>query len=53
MTNAKPHLFGGSAVLGTFVTPEGVAEEARTRSFASPAFAGFALVEAKRLERTG
>jgi hypothetical protein len=35
---------GNSAVLGSFVVLEGVAKEARTRSFASPALAGFALV---------
>jgi len=45
-TNA--HLpFGSSAILGSFVAslPAGVAEEARTRGFATPAFAGWALVE--------
>ena len=41
--------FGSSAILGAFVASEvgyaGVAEEARTRGFAAPAFAGWALVE--------
>jgi hypothetical protein len=38
--------FGGSAVVGSFVAPaEGVAEEARTRGFAAPAFAGCAFIE--------
>jgi hypothetical protein len=39
--------FGSSAVLGSFggVLESGVAEEARTRGFAAPAFAGCALVE--------
>jgi hypothetical protein len=37
--------FGGSAVVGSFMAPvEGVAEEARTRGFAAPAFAGCAFV---------
>jgi hypothetical protein len=37
--------FGGSAVLGTFVASKRcVAEEARTRGFAAPAFAGCAFV---------
>jgi hypothetical protein len=35
---------GGSAVLGSFVASEGVAEEARTRGFAAPAFAGCAFI---------
>jgi hypothetical protein len=41
--------FGSSAILGSFVasgvTCDGIAEEARTRGFAAPAFAGWALVE--------
>jgi hypothetical protein len=38
--------FGGSAVVGSFVaSTEDVAEEARTRGFAAPAFAGCAFVE--------
>jgi hypothetical protein len=38
--------FGGSAVVGSFVaSAEGVAEEARTRGFAAPVFAGCAFVE--------
>jgi hypothetical protein len=41
--------FGSSAILRSFVASEGdwdgVAEEARTRSFAPPAFAGLALLE--------
>jgi hypothetical protein len=38
--------FGCSAVVGSFVaSTEGVAEEARTRGFAAPAFAGCAFVE--------
>ena len=40
--------FGSSAVSGSFVAsagiPYGVAEEARTRGFAAPAFAGCAFV---------
>jgi hypothetical protein len=38
---------GSSAVLGSFVRRKetGVAEEARTRGFAAPAFAGCAFVE--------
>jgi hypothetical protein len=41
--------FGGSAVVRTFVasvagSEAGVAEEARTRGFAAPAFAGCALL---------
>jgi hypothetical protein len=48
--NAKPsYAFGSSAILGSFVasgaTCGGVAEEARTRGFAAPAFAGCAFVE--------
>jgi hypothetical protein len=36
---------GNSAVFGSFVASvEGVAEEARTRSFAAPAFAGCAFI---------
>jgi hypothetical protein len=42
--------FGSSAILGSFVASvaacAGVAEEARTRGFATPAFAGLAFVEA-------
>ena len=42
--NAEPPL-GSSAVLGSFVaSTSGVAEEARTRGFAAPAFAGCAFV---------
>ena len=40
--------FGSSAVVGSFVAsriPCGVAEGARTRGFAAPAFAGCAFVE--------
>src|SRR5690348_15512450 len=39
-------MLGGSAVVGSYVaSTEGVAEEARTRGFAAPAFAGCAFVE--------
>jgi hypothetical protein len=34
---------GSPAILGSFVAAR-VAEEARTRGFASPAFAGFAFI---------
>jgi hypothetical protein len=47
-TNAE-RPFGSPAILGSLVasgeTKSGVAEEARTRGFAAPAFAGFAFVE--------
>src|SRR5437899_858642 len=47
------HPFGGSAILGSFVACEaGVAEEARTRGFAPPAFAGFASVAGALLAAT-
>ncbi len=49
--------FGGSAVLGSFVasgeSQSGVAEEARTRGFAAPAFAECALSRDGRLELPG
>jgi hypothetical protein len=41
-----PEPLGGLAVLGTLVaSADGVAEEARIRGFAAPAFAGCALGE--------
>jgi hypothetical protein len=47
-TNAEQP-FGSSAILGSFVASgryrRSVAEEARTRGFATPAFAGWAFVE--------
>jgi hypothetical protein len=44
--DSAEHHFGSSAVVGPFVASmEGVAEEARTRGFAAPAFAGCAFVE--------
>jgi len=45
-TNAELPCIGTSAILESFVACEcSVAEEARTRGFASPALAGFALVD--------
>jgi hypothetical protein len=45
-TQTPTHLFGSSAIFGSFVAfVEGVAEEARTRGFAPPAFTGLALIE--------
>src|SRR2546425_1198590 len=45
-TNAKLPCVGSSAILESFVACEcSVAEETRTRGFASPALAGFALVD--------
>ena len=45
-TNAEPPCIGSSAILESFVACEcSVAEETRTRGFASPALAGFALVD--------
>ena len=44
------HPFGSSAIVGSFVACEdGVAEEARTRGFAPPAFTGFAFVGCEAL----
>ena len=45
-SDLQSNTFGSSAVVGPFVASlEGVAEEARTRGFAAPAFAGCAFVE--------
>ena len=49
-TQTPSYLVGSSAVVGCFAASvsgreAGVAEEARTRSFAAPAFAGCASVE--------
>src|SRR5439155_9866028 len=44
-TELPSHLFGSSAIVGSFVACEvGVAEEVRTRGFVPPAFAGFTFV---------
>ena len=42
-------LFGSSAVVKSYVASDGVAEEARTRGFVPPTFAGFAFVAAVSL----
>jgi hypothetical protein len=48
------HQLGGSAVVGSFVALDGgVAEEARTRGFAAPAFAGCAFSRGYGEQATG
>src|SRR6266542_2498818 len=45
--------FGSSAIVGpSWRQPNGVAEEARTRGFATPALAGCAIVEERCQDRT-